>query len=39
MNEIVKALTLISTVMLPLSFIAGLYGMNSDRAASSHVEG
>ena len=28
MNEIVKALTLISTVMLPLSFIAGLYGMN-----------
>lgn len=28
MNEIVKALTLISTVMLPLTFIAGLYGMN-----------
>jgi len=28
MNEIVKALTLISTVMLPLSFISGLYGMN-----------
>lgn len=28
MNEIVKALTLMSTVMLPLSFIAGLYGMN-----------
>lgn len=28
MNEIVKALTLISTVMLPLSFIAGVYGMN-----------
>jgi magnesium transporter len=28
MNEIVKALTLMSTVMLPLSFIAGVYGMN-----------
>lgn len=28
MNETVKALTLMSTVMLPLSFIAGLYGMN-----------
>jgi magnesium transporter len=28
MNEVVKTLTLMSTVMLPLSFIAGLYGMN-----------
>ncbi|MCX5745313.1 MAG: magnesium/cobalt transporter CorA [Proteobacteria bacterium] len=28
MNEIMKTLTLISTVMLPLTFIAGLYGMN-----------
>jgi magnesium transporter len=28
MNEIMKALTLISTVMLPLTFIVGLYGMN-----------
>ena len=28
MNEVVKTLTLISTVMLPLSFIAGVYGMN-----------
>jgi magnesium transporter len=28
MNEIVKALTLMSTVMLPLTFIAGIYGMN-----------
>ncbi len=31
MNEIVKTLTLISTVMLPLTFIAGVYGMNFDR--------
>lgn len=28
MNEIMKFLTLISTVMLPLSLIAGIYGMN-----------
>lgn len=30
MNEIMKFLTLISTVMLPLTFIAGVYGMNFD---------
>jgi magnesium transporter len=30
MNEIMKVLTLISTVMLPLTFIAGIYGMNFD---------
>jgi len=28
MNEIMKTLTLMSTVMLPLTFIAGVYGMN-----------
>jgi magnesium transporter len=28
MNEIMKTLTMISTVMLPLTFIAGIYGMN-----------
>ncbi len=28
LNEIMKVLTLISTIMLPLTFIAGLYGMN-----------
>ncbi len=28
MNEVVKTLTLMSTVMLPLTFIAGVYGMN-----------
>ena len=30
MNEIMKTLTLISTVMLPLTFVAGVYGMNFD---------
>lgn len=28
MNEIMKRLTVISTIMLPLSLIAGIYGMN-----------
>ena len=36
MNEIVKTLTLMSTVMLPLSFIAGLYGMNFKGEASPY---
>ena len=30
MNEIMKVLTVISTIFMPLSFIAGLYGMNFD---------
>lgn len=30
MNEIMKVLTLIATIFIPLSFIAGLYGMNFD---------
>lgn len=29
-NEIMKVLTQISTIMLPLTFIAGIYGMNFD---------
>ena len=28
MNEVMKTLTMISTIMLPLTFIAGIYGMN-----------
>ena len=34
MNEVMKTLTLMSTVMLPLTFIAGVYGMNFDPAYS-----
>jgi magnesium transporter len=30
MNEIIKVLTIISTIFMPLSFVAGLYGMNFD---------
>jgi magnesium transporter len=30
MNEIIKVLTIISTIFIPLTFIAGVYGMNFD---------
>lgn len=32
-NEIIKVLTFITTIFMPLSFIAGLYGMNFDRSS------
>ncbi|HNX25083.1 MAG TPA: magnesium/cobalt transporter CorA [Spirochaetota bacterium] len=31
MNEVMKVLTLISTIFIPLTFIAGVYGMNFKR--------
>jgi magnesium transporter len=34
MNEIMKVLTIIATIFIPLTFVAGLYGMNFDREAS-----
>jgi magnesium transporter len=34
MNEIMKVLTVISTIFLPLTFIAGVYGMNFKTEAS-----
>ncbi|GMV82667.1 MAG: magnesium transport protein CorA [Planctomycetota bacterium] len=34
MNEVMKVLTIISTIFIPLSFIAGVYGMNFDTDAS-----
>jgi magnesium transporter len=33
-NEVMKVLTVISTVFLPLTFVAGVYGMNFDPDAS-----
>jgi magnesium transporter len=30
MNEVMKVLTMISTIFIPLSFVAGVYGMNFD---------
>ncbi len=34
MNEIMKVLTIISTVFIPLTFLAGVYGMNFNTAKS-----
>jgi magnesium transporter len=34
LNDIMKMLTLIATIFMPLSFIASLYGMNFDREVS-----
>lgn len=30
MNEVMKVLTIISTIFIPLTFIVGVYGMNFD---------
>lgn len=34
MNEVMKVLTIIATIFIPLTFITGLYGMNFDSEAS-----
>lgn len=34
MNEVMKVLTVIATIFIPLSFISGLYGMNFDTQIS-----
>jgi magnesium transporter len=36
MNEVMKVLTMITTIFIPLSFIAGIYGMNFDGDRSPH---
>lgn len=34
MNEVMKVLTIIATIFIPLTFVVGVYGMNFDPAAS-----
>ena len=34
MNEVMKVLTIIATIFIPLTFLAGIYGMNFDPDAS-----
>ena len=34
MTEVMKTLTVISTIFIPLTFIAGIYGMNFDTSES-----
>jgi len=36
LNEIMKVLTIFSAIMLPLTFIAGIYGMNFDNMPEIH---
>ncbi|MBU1049508.1 magnesium/cobalt transporter CorA [Candidatus Bipolaricaulota bacterium] len=36
MNEVMKVLTIIATIFIPLSFVAGLYGMNFDWMPELH---
>jgi magnesium transporter len=38
MNEVMKVLTMISTIFIPLSFIVGLYGMNFENIPELHYE-
>jgi magnesium transporter len=34
MNEVMKVLTIIATIFIPLTFIAGIYGMNFNHEVS-----
>lgn len=36
MNEVMKVLTIIATIFIPLTFIAGVYGMNFDPGSSPY---
>ncbi|MDX1586164.1 MAG: magnesium/cobalt transporter CorA [Balneolaceae bacterium] len=36
MNEVMKVLTIIATIFIPITFIAGVYGMNFDPGASPY---
>ncbi|WP_439488058.1 magnesium/cobalt transporter CorA [Algoriphagus sp.] len=38
MNNIMKMLTIISTIFIPLSFVAGVYGMNFDNMPELHFK-
>ncbi|OBX24813.1 magnesium/cobalt transporter CorA [Gelidibacter algens] len=38
MNEVMKVLTIIATIFIPLTFIAGVYGMNFDHIPELHYK-
>jgi magnesium transporter len=38
MNEIMKVLTIIGSIFIPLTFIAGIYGMNFDNMPELHTK-
>ena len=37
MNEVMKVLTIITTIFIPLSFVAGVYGMNFENMPELHT--
>lgn len=37
MNEVMKVLTIIATIFIPLSFLAGVYGMNFDTSSAFNM--
>jgi len=38
MNQVMKVLTVISTIFIPLTFLAGIYGMNFDNMPELHFK-
>lgn len=38
MNEVMKVLTIIATIFIPLSFLAGIYGMNFEHMPELHYK-
>ena len=38
LNEVMKVLTMIATIFIPLSFIVGVYGMNFDNMPELHLK-
>lgn len=38
MNEVMKLLTIIATIFIPLTFIAGIYGMNFENIPELHYK-
>lgn len=38
MNEVMKVLTIMASIFIPLTFIAGIYGMNFDHMPELHYE-
>ena len=38
MNEVMKVLTIMASIFIPLTFVAGIYGMNFDHMPELHVK-
>jgi magnesium transporter len=38
MNEVMKVLTIMASIFIPLTFLAGIYGMNFDHMPELHWE-